>query len=81
MHLGRPVIPVGPEGAVIMETDGRTFPGVQVPAGIDVKAVRRSPAGSPAGAVQVILSFVDQHKRIPDVDFLCVNHGKLLDGW
>jgi hypothetical protein len=63
-----------------VETDPRSFPGNKIPAGVYVKSVCRSPAGGAAGAVQVILSFMNQDKGITDVDFVCVNHGELLDG-
>ena len=68
MHLRRPVVPVGPEGAVVVEADRRTVPVLQVAAHIHVKAVGGAPAGLAAGAVQVISAAVDQHKGVADID-------------
>ena len=70
MHLRRPVIPVGPERTVVLETGGRPFPGNQVGAGIDVKAVRGTPAGRSPGPVQIIPPLMNEDKRIPDIDLM-----------
>ena len=47
-------------------------------AGIDVKAVRRSPAVRAAGTIQVICPVVYKDKGIPEVDPVSRNHRQLL---
>ena len=77
VHLRRPVVPVRPEGSVVPEAGEGPFPVFKVLSPVNVKAVRRSPAGRAAGPVKVVGPAAGKHKRIPDIDLVCPDHGLL----
>ena len=78
MNLRSPVIPVRPEGTVVLKTHSRPFPGFQIPPGINIKPVGGTPAGFSASSVQIIRSLISQDKRIPNVDLISLHHLILL---